>query len=463
MNKKLKKIKKKIKKLKKKKNKSKTITNNNNLLKNKENNENLKKKKPLKTNTIVLDIDLQQSSNNNNNNNIIKALDLNLNKPKRENIIITNSIKDIINFIEEDFKNFVPSIKLPHYDFNKLNRKEIKQILPSVPVVDKKKVNINQKIENIGDLLKIVDKNPLRNDIEYNINVEALHNIYFPLKKLQNMIGMNDLKVNIVEQILYFIQGFHDMGESKNEKDFMHTVIYGPPGTGKTEIAMIIGDIYSKLGVLKKQKFKKATRKDLVAGYLGQTTLKTQELIEECLDGVLFIDEAYALGNEEKKDSFSKEALDTLCECLSFYKHRLMVIIAGYEKELEKCFFSYNPGLESRFIWRFKTDDYCSEELFNILKKKIKDNNWSLDKSQNISYKWIDDKMEHFKFYGRDMETLFAKIKICHGKRVFCLDKNVKTIISLEDLDSGFKKFLQSKKKEKKHFIPTDTFNSMYV
>ena len=82
--------------------------------------------------------------------------------------------------------------------------------------------------------------------------------------------------------------------------DFMHTVIYGPPGTGKTEIAKIIGKIYCKMGILKKGTFKKVTRSDLIAGYLGQTALKTKDVINECLDGVLFIDEAYSLGNIEK-------------------------------------------------------------------------------------------------------------------------------------------------------------------
>ena len=118
----------------------------------------------------------------------------------------------------------------------------------------------------------------------------------------------------------------------------MHTVIYGPPGTGKTEIAKIIGAIFAKLGVLNKKQFKKVTRADLIAGYLGQTALKTRDVIKEALGGVLFIDEAYALGNPEKKDSFAKECIDTL-RTISEHKDQLMVIIAGYEEELKKAFF----------------------------------------------------------------------------------------------------------------------------
>ena len=101
---------------------------------------------------------------------------------------------------------------------------------------------------------------------------------------------------------------------------------------------MLLGKIYTKLGILSKGTFVKATRSDFVAGYLGQTAIKTRKLIEDNLGGVVFIDEAYAMGNEEKRDSFSKEALDTLCELLSDHKSELMVIIAGYKEELDKCF-----------------------------------------------------------------------------------------------------------------------------
>ena len=131
--------------------------------------------------------------------------------------------------------------------------------------------------------------------------MDAIHNIEAPLLELDKMIGMKKLKDSVVDQILYFIQDLHTIAKvgSANE-DFMHTVIYGPPGTGKTEIAKIMGKIFSKMGILKKGTFRKATRADLIAGYLGQTALKTKEVIKESLGGVLFIDEAYALGNSEK-------------------------------------------------------------------------------------------------------------------------------------------------------------------
>lgn len=230
--------------------------------------------------------------------------------------------------------------------------------------------------------------------------------------------------------------------------DFMHTVIYGPPGSGKTEVAKIIGRIFSNLGILSKKIFKKVSRNDLVAGYLGQTAIKTKDMIKASLGGVLFIDEAYSLGNSEKKDSFAKECVDTLCEALSEHKHNWMVIIAGYEKELNDCFFSLNEGLNSRFTWRFKLDAYKPCELKSIYEKQVKDYGWCITDADTetdvIPLSWFASRMEYFTTYGRDMETLFTKTKIAHSRRVFCLPMSEKKIITFADLENGFKLFIEN-------------------
>jgi AAA+ superfamily predicted ATPase len=312
-------------------------------------------------------------------------------------------------------------------------------------ITDIQTVNIDVEINSLDDLIKMINDNPIIENVKYNIDIRALHKIKPNLIELKNMIGMKDLKNNVIDQILYFAQNLHKNNKNKiAEGDFMHTVIYGPPGTGKTEVAKILGKIFSKLGVLQKGTFKKATRSDLIAGYLGQTAIKTKELINSCIGGVLFIDEAYALGNEEKRDSFSKECIDTLCEALSDHKDKIMVIVAGYEKELDDCFFSYNQGLNSRFTWRFKTDDYTSEELMQIFIKKVNDNGWSLHDKSDINVKWFEDNKKYFKFYGRDMETLFSKTKIAHGRRVFCKSPEEKTKITKTDLEKGFNMFLSN-------------------
>jgi len=330
-------------------------------------------------------------------------------------------------------------------------------------VVIRETVDIDVEINNIADLLKLIDTYKADPAIKYNINMKALHSIKEPLEELNNMIGMKDLKNNIVDQILYFVQELHKNKDSTGE--FLHTVIYGPPGTGKTEIAKIMGKIYSKIGVLSNGTFKKVTRSDLVAGYLGQTALKTRDVIKESLGGVLFIDEAYALGNPEKRDSFSKECIDTLCEALSNNKENLMVIIAGYEKELKECFFSFNQGLDSRFTWRFKTDDYTHEDLYKIFLKKVKDIGWEIDDSSKLSSDWFKKNKDCFKFYGRDIETLLSKTKIAHSRRVFCRPESEKKKLIVKDLDKGFEIYMKNddiknkrEEEEKKRYL----YNTLY-
>jgi AAA+ superfamily predicted ATPase len=372
-----------------------------------------------------------------------------LTKPNVSNIFAFNPNKTY-----PVFKNPLFNPKTSPFTYN--------EKLPPIsrnPTIKKEKINIQVTINSIKDILDLVDKYPLKWDVEYNINMNALHKIKDPLIKLDNMIGMINLKNSIVDQILYFIQNFHKNKYSKNS-DFLHTVIYGPPGTGKTEIAKIIGLIYSKIGILNKNSFKKVTRSDLIAGYLGQTALKTKEVVEKSLGGVLFIDEAYALGNPEKKDSFAKECLDTLCEALSDYKENLMVIIAGYENELKKCFFEYNQGLDSRFTWRFKTDDYNYEELFLIFKKKVNDIAWTLN--AKVKSTWFKDKMDYFIFYGRDMETLLAKVKIAHSRRVFCLDETFKRNINIKDMDNGFDIFINNDEVKNRKSNINDFYQQMY-
>ena len=325
-------------------------------------------------------------------------------------------------------------------DHNYLFNKDpfIYNIQPNIPtelIIEKETITINREINLLDDLIKLIHDYPVIINADYNIDLDKIRQIKEPLIELNKMIGLNDLKTNILDQLLYYIQDFH----LKGDIDYMHTVLYGSPGTGKTEAAKIIGKIFSKLGILKKGTFKKVVRSDLIAGYLGQTAIKTAKVIQESLGGVLFIDEVYALGNSEKKDSFSKECIDTLCEGLSDNKDNLMVIIAGYEEEIKECFFSYNQGLKSRFPWSFKTDKYSPQDLKNIFIKKINDINWEYVDDLNVSF--FEKNMDYFKYYGRDMEILLLKTKIAHGRRVFCKPQEEKTKLNSFDLDKGFELF----------------------
>jgi len=319
-------------------------------------------------------------------------------------------------------------------------------------------VHIDAKIDTFSDLISLIQKTEYRPYVKYNIDLKALVQVKEELFQLHDMIGMTSFKNSLLNQLLYFIQDLH----KGKDHDFMHTVLSGPPGTGKTEVATLLGKIYSKIGVLKNRVFKKATRSDLVAGYLGQTAIKTSKLIQECLGGCLFIDEAYSLGASNNglpgdTDSYSKECLDTLCEALSSNKDNLMVIIAGYEDELKKTFFSVNQGLESRFIWRFTIDSYSPKELMQIFQKKVQDNGWSICSTteSNTLAKWFEKYSEKFVFYGRDMEALFSYIKIAHGRRIYGKPEEQRKKINDADLDAGYASFLLNKNdKSKERPIP---------
>jgi len=402
---------------------------------------------------------------NMNNNKLITYLDSKSQNKQKENDSSKNEELFLKFLIDQKEKEFISSYNSPFFTGSP-------SIFPQIAMDDpfineeakniiKEQILIDASIDNLIDLIELCNKYPLADNVEYNINMKSLHAIKPSLMDLQNMIGMQSIKENIVDQIIYFIQDLHNI--SPNNADYMHAVIYGPPGTGKTEVAKIMGKIFSNLGMLKKNVFKKVTRDDLVAGYLGQTALKTKDVIKECIGGVLFIDEAYALGNKEKRDSFSKESIDTICEALSDHKKDLMCIIAGYEQELKDCFFSYNPGLESRFTWKFKIDDYNPTELRLIFEKKITDNNWSL--KEDLSDEWFEKNKDFFSFFGRDMETLFSKVKIAHSRRVFCLPKEEKTKISIKDLEKGFeiyKKMGDSEKRQEEKIRVKNLYNTLY-
>jgi len=428
----------------------------------------------------------------NNYNNFLIQLDkkFTIEKQKQETITKKNIIPPItIPLLNPHFSGLTPSNILLNIINNNLdpnlyvendnkdnNKQTTNNSSNSTPISSKSEIHfpviktpihIDTTINNINDLLNLIELYPDDNAFEYNINMTILHKIKEPLHNLNNMIGMKKLKQDIVDQILFYMQNLHTL-TSKNTNstnDFMHTVIYGPPGTGKTELAKILGSLFSKMGILTKGTFKKVTRSDLIAGYLGQTALKTNDVIKECLGGVLFIDEAYALGNEEKRDSFSKECIDTLCEAASNHKENLMIIIAGYEDELDNCFFSYNAGLHSRFTWRYKTDEYSASDLYNIFLKKVKDNQWNLEDNTNIDVKWFEKNKDKFKFYGRDIETLFAKVKIVHGRRIFGKSPDIKKKLSLKDLDNGLEVFINNSTNNKS--VETEKFKrlmaTMYV
>ena len=319
------------------------------------------------------------------------------------------------------------------------------------------KINIDE-IKSINDLIYLGKKYHCKKQTTYNgLNLRLMCNLVSPLIELRDMVGLKDVKKKMVDQILFFLQGFNTSLKCNNCNDcafelpcvqtnteMMHTSIIGPAGVGKTSLARIIGKVYKAMGILSKGQFREATRNDFIDKYLGHTADKTQRFIDSCSGGVLFIDEAYALGHKEQRDSFSKEALDTLNKNLSDNRD-LLCIIAGYEKDLEECFFSANEGLRRRFTFKYVVEGYDYKELKEMFELKVKLENWYLDIDDDELMTFFRNNKDKFPHYGGDIETLFLQCKIAHGKR---MPEN-KKYLSFSDIELGFNNFVSNRKHKK--------------
>ncbi len=320
------------------------------------------------------------------------------------------------------------------------NKKEEKKVTPLELTKEEETYPfeiIDKKIETIKDLIQLGQDyekiyKPMKK--RFNLNIRVLAELVEPLQDLENMIGMGNIKKSIFNKIIMYLQGL----ENRN-KDFLHTVICGSPGMGKTDVAKIIGRIYSKMGFLSNGKFVEAKLTDLKAGFLGQSEMKTQKLLDDCKGSVLFFDEAYSLGaSDDKIDSYSQGIIDILNPYMDKYKDDFVLIIAGYKDDLLKRFFKGNQGLRSRFGLWLEIDKYKSNEMRAIFIKKVLDYGWKI-KEDEINNEFFEKNKDEFKYFGRDMENLFAKCKIAHATRVLYSDPSDKKIINKTDLEKGFK------------------------
>lgn len=307
------------------------------------------------------------------------------------------------------------------------------------------------KLEDAPPVHSLKNLIELSNSFKFykNLDIVMLWRIAPYLQELDKMVGMESLKETIFYQVIYYLQGMHKKG--RNE-EYLHTVIYGSPGTGKTTVAKIIGKIYQCLNILSSNcTFKIAYRDDFLAGYLGQTASKTKKLLQSSIGGVLFIDEVYSLApRSNDRDSFAKEAIDTLNGFLSEHKNDFCCIVAGYEDEVQNCFFAMNKGLERRFPWVHRIQEYKAKELHQIFMKMVKDIEWDVAFDEKFTIGLFERHKDMFKNAGGDIETFLTKCKMFHSRRVFSLGKEHKFVLSKEDIKQAMDFLEKNKPKEDK-------------
>ncbi len=223
----------------------------------------------------------------------------------------------------------------------------------------------------------------------------------------------------------------------------LHLVFLGNPGTGKTTVARLLARLYHAIGVLSKGQLVETDRSGLVAGYVGQTALNTQAVIQKALGGVLFIDEAYSLTSQEGGNDFGKEAVEVLLKNMEDHRDDLIVIVAGYTDLMEQ-FIHSNPGLESRFNKYFYFQDYTAGQLYEILESQCRRNSYTLSegagrKARALLEEAYENRDENFG-NARDVRNLFEDLIARQADRVAALENPTREdlmLIQEADLDAA--------------------------
>ena len=264
------------------------------------------------------------------------------------------------------------------------------------------------------------------------------------LAELASLVGLEGVKrqVNTIVNLLQ-VQRMRAALGMKVADISKHMVFLGNPGTGKTTVARLLARIYRALGVLRTGQLVEVDRSGLVRGYIGQTATRTQEVIEEALGGVLFIDEAYALTVNKGENDFGQEAVDTLLKAMEDHRDDLVVIVAGYTDLMER-FLDSNPGLRSRFGNTITFEDYTADELMEILLRNLKKQEYQLSPPRPRSGAGDDQdrvahKPENFA-NARDVRNFMERAIANHAVRVASLDgasesKEILGTIEPEDLE----------------------------
>lgn len=288
-----------------------------------------------------------------------------------------------------------------------------KDYIPDVPKDDEESVQPASKYEE-----KPAESYPTQPNIE--VESDELENA---LQELNDLIGLDGVKQEVLACINFL--RINNMRKSKGLPELQtsnHLVFTGHPGTGKTTVARIMAKIYKCLGVVSKGQLVETDRAGLVAGYMGQTALKTAQIIKKAKGGVLFIDEAYSLSSEEGSSDYGKEAIDTLVKGMEDYRDDLVVIVAGYVDEMKK-FITMNPGLRSRFNKYIHFANYSAEEMMDIFQRQCEKTKFILsEEAADAALGYFRENQDDSTFgNARGVRNFFDRVVMAQATRILTL------------------------------------------
>ena len=314
-------------------------------------------------------------------------------------------------------------------------------------LIDESKMNMGlrlMQINNPQDLSKEELSTVTAFDIQkiFNINDKNIADIPIDeellksaLNTLHGMIGLGSIK-NEIDELVKLVRFYKEIGKDIRQVFSLHTVFTGNPGTGKTTVARLLAQIYKALGILEKGNLVECDRQTLVGGYVGQTAIKTNEILNKAMGGVLFIDEAYAL-SEGGENDFGKEAIETILKKMEDNRGGFVVIVAGYTDNM-KHFLESNPGLHSRFDRNYHFVDYDGKDLFDIAVKMLS-NNSIIAKPDALTH--LKEYMEYLsqtrnKFFGnaRNVRKIIEECIKNQHLRLAKVDSTLRTMEMIHEL-----------------------------
>ncbi len=363
-----------------------------------------------------------------------------------KSITILCGKKDVLyNLVSkyDDLMNVVFEHKLDieGYDISLIKSKVFKKIESTFNLSEESKKNIEKYIDStyqrgndkeIDYINKIINEviynkyKYLENEDNVNFNLEnkKQKGLESSLEELNKLTGLTEVK-HKVNEIMKYLEFNQKINDKKNIN--LNMMFKGNAGTGKTTVARIIGKILFNLGIVKTEKFVEATSKDLIGDHLGQTAPKTQRIVDSALDGVLFIDEAYSIMSSKGTADYPAECISTLCKAMETYKDRLVIIFAGYTKEMND-FVNKNQGLMSRIGHIIEFEDFSKEELLEIFKNKVKDNGFELE--DGIEQKVLSNisRSKLMRNFGnaRYVNNIYEKLLLTHSLNYDGKDENLK-------------------------------------